>query len=146
MQLVERAEDWDLLRRAFEDLHANHNIIAVDTPFPGGRFAQHPDRRQLRDRCREEKRVGGVYFFEEDVSRAQRDGNLRISVLATPKPTVGSRLAHLLFSENVQYALSLIELDAVAEIVEDALEAVDLRCETRYKAYQRILVVGQWTV
>ena len=88
--------------------------------------------------------IGYVIFFDEDVDRARRDGELRFFVAATPKRTIGSWLVDKLFSENVAYALTLVEKEAVAEVVEDALAAQGLKVAMRVKAYQRVTVSGEW--
>jgi hypothetical protein len=63
---------------------------------------------------------------------------------ATPKGTIGNWLVENLFSENVGYALGLVEKEAVAEVVEDALEDQGLNVSMRIKAYQRVTVSGSW--
>ena len=146
MKLVppDTRSDWERVRAAFEVLRTEQNILANDTPLRGKKRPDHPDRRRLRQEAVRKKMIGYVIFFDEDVDRARRDGELRFFVAATPKTTIGSWLVDKLFSENVAYALTLVEKEAVAEVVEDALDAQGLKVAMRVKAYQRVTVSGEW--
>ena len=146
MKLVpaDTRSDWERVRAAFAVLRTEQKILANDTPLPGKKRPDHPDRRRMRQEAVKAKMLGYVVFFEEDVDRARGDGELRFFVDATPKRTIGSWLVDKLFSENVAYALTLVEKEAVAEVVEDALEAQGLKVTTRVKAYQRVTVSGRW--